>query len=183
MNKLDFIDRIILPSNSFTCISQAHGTTSWLDHCITTAAGRSLISNEFITDNVIYSDHFPLSINIECSIDLTYDYNFKMKHVNLPQWRTANDLDKNDYTICTIEKLSNIKIPNYALLCKECNCTIHSKDIDIFYNTIVAAHLALSVYQCLMLIKIHLLSSSRLERVCSRTLQHCSRRIMVVEIS
>ena len=76
LNKLDFVDRIILPSSSFTFISQAHGTTSWLDHCITTAAGRSLISNAFITDNVICSDHFPLSINIECIIDLTYDYNF-----------------------------------------------------------------------------------------------------------
>ena len=118
LNKLDFIDRIILPSSSFTFISQAHGTTSWLDHCITTAAGRSLISNAFITDNVICSDHFPLSINNECSIDLTYDYNFQMKHVNLPQWRTANDLDKNAYTICTNEKLSNIKIPINALLCK-----------------------------------------------------------------
>ena len=139
LNKLDFIDRIILPSSSFTFISQAHGTTSWLDHCITTAAGRSLISNAFITDNVICSDHFPLSVNIECSIDLTYDYNFQMKHVNLPQWRTANDLDKNAYTICTNEKLSNIKIPINALLCKESNCTIHCKDIDIFYNNIVAA--------------------------------------------
>ena len=33
LNKLDFIDRIILPSSSFTFISQARGTTSWLDHC------------------------------------------------------------------------------------------------------------------------------------------------------
>ena len=32
-----------------------------------------------------------------------------MKHVNLPQWRTANDLDKNAYKIYTTEKLSNIK--------------------------------------------------------------------------
>ena len=76
LNKLDFIDRIILPSSSFSFISQAHSTTSWLDHCITTAAGRSLISNAFITDNVICSDHFPLSINIECSIAHKYNYNF-----------------------------------------------------------------------------------------------------------
>ena len=62
LNKLDFIDRIIFPSSSFSFISQAHGTTSWLDHCITTAAGRSLIANALITDNVICSDHFPLSI-------------------------------------------------------------------------------------------------------------------------
>ena len=34
LNKLDFIDRITLPSSSFTFISQAHGTTSWLDHIV-----------------------------------------------------------------------------------------------------------------------------------------------------
>ena len=62
-----------------------------------------------------------------------YDYNFKRKHVNLPQWRTANDLDKPDYIICTNEKLSNILIPINALLCKESNCTIPCKDIDIIF--------------------------------------------------
>ena len=49
---------------SFTYISQAHGTTSWLDHCITTVAGRSLITNAYITDNVICSDHFPLTVKV-----------------------------------------------------------------------------------------------------------------------
>ena len=62
-----------------------------------------------------------------------------MKHVNFPQWRTANDLDKNAYTICTNEKLLNIKISNNALLCRESNFTIYCKDVDIFYNNIVAA--------------------------------------------
>ena len=51
---------------SFTYISQAHGTSTstWLDHCITTAAGRSLITNAYITDNVVCSDHFPLTVNV-----------------------------------------------------------------------------------------------------------------------
>ena len=62
--KHDCIDRIILASSSFTFISHAHGTTSWLDHCITTADGRSLISDVFITDNVTCSGHFILSINV-----------------------------------------------------------------------------------------------------------------------
>ena len=34
-------------------ISQAHVTTSWLDHCITTASGRSIISDAYITDNIV----------------------------------------------------------------------------------------------------------------------------------
>ena len=64
LNKLDFIDTCLLPSSSFTFVSQAHGTTSWLGHCITTAAGRSIISDAYITDNVVCSDHFPLTVNL-----------------------------------------------------------------------------------------------------------------------
>ena len=81
-----------------------------------------------------------------------------MEHVNLLQLRNANDLDENAYTISTNEKLSNIKIPINALLCKESHCTIHCKDVDIFITTLSLhlKHLALSVYQCLMLIRIHL---------------------------
>ena len=58
---------------------------------------------------------------------------------NLPKWRTASDLDKSAYTICTNEKLSTICIPINALLCKQSNCTTHCKDIDLFYNSIVSA--------------------------------------------
>ena len=130
LNKLDFIDKCLLPSSSFTFISQAHFTTSWLDHCITTAAGRSIISDAYITDNVVCSDHFQLTVNVLCNIDPKFDCDFKMKQVNLPKWRTASDLDKSDYTICTNKKLSTICIPINALLCKQSNCTSHCKNID-----------------------------------------------------
>ena len=103
---------------SFTYISQAHGTTSWVDHCITTAAGRSLITNAYITDNVVCSDHIPLTVNVLCNIEHKIDCDFKMKHVNLLKWRIASDLDKSAYTICTNEKLSYICISIKALLCR-----------------------------------------------------------------
>ena len=135
LNKLDFIDKCLLPSSSFTFISQAHGTTSWLDHCITTADGRSIISDAYITDNVVCSDLFPLTVNVLCNIDSKFDCGYKRKQVNLPKWRTASDLDKSAYTICTNENLSNICIPINALLCKQSNCTTHCKDMDLFYNS------------------------------------------------
>ena len=60
-------------------------------------------------------------------------------HNHLLKWRTASDLDKSTYTICTNKKLSKICIPITALLCKQSNCTTHCKDIDLFYNSIVSA--------------------------------------------
>ena len=49
--------------------SQAHGTTSWLDHCITTTSGQSIISHVSVIGNVVCSDHFPLCIKILCDIN------------------------------------------------------------------------------------------------------------------
>ena len=34
-HSLSIADKELLPDSSFTCISNAHGTTSWLDHCVT----------------------------------------------------------------------------------------------------------------------------------------------------
>ena len=57
-----------IDSGSFTYISEAHGSTSWIDHCVCTSQAHASIS----VINVIYdtqsSDHFPLSICIDISI-------------------------------------------------------------------------------------------------------------------
>ena len=100
-------------------ISQAHGTTSWFDHCITTAAGRSLTFNAYITDNGVHvcSDRFLLPVNVLCTIDPKVDCYFKLKQVNLPKWRDACDLDESAYTILyTWKNINN---------CKQSNCITH----------------------------------------------------------
>ena len=53
---LCFIDRFLLLPNTFTIVSQAHGTTSWIDHCVSTTSDKSLESNVSIIDNVVCSD-------------------------------------------------------------------------------------------------------------------------------
>ena len=81
-----------------------------------------------------------------------------MKHVILLKWRTASDLDKSAYTICTNEKLEYICIPIKALHGGQSNGTTHCKDIDLFYNSIVSAlkHLSQIAYLlvCQILVKI-----------------------------
>ena len=51
---------MLLP-DAFTFDSQAHGTTSWLDHCIITSAGQSLVA-VFIIDSAVCSDLLPLIV-------------------------------------------------------------------------------------------------------------------------
>ena len=53
MNDLCFIDKSMLLSDTFTYVSQSHNTTSWLDHCITTGAGKSIVTKMDIVDNIV----------------------------------------------------------------------------------------------------------------------------------
>ena len=54
MNNLCFTDRMMLLPEAFTFVSQAHGTTSWLDHCITTtSAGQSLVADVSIINSIL----------------------------------------------------------------------------------------------------------------------------------
>lgn len=57
-----------LDSGTFTFISDAHGTTSWLDHCIATHAARHAVVNVDVNYDTRWSDHFPLiiEINLNC---------------------------------------------------------------------------------------------------------------------
>ena len=45
-------------------MSQAHGSVSGLDHCVTTTTGKTLISDIKILKEFVSSDHIPLCINL-----------------------------------------------------------------------------------------------------------------------
>ena len=52
-SNLCFIDREKLPPDDLTFVSQAHSTTSWLDHCVTTISSQSITSNILIIVNIV----------------------------------------------------------------------------------------------------------------------------------
>ena len=39
--------------DTFTYVSQSYNPMSWLDRCITTGAGKSIVSNMYIVDNIV----------------------------------------------------------------------------------------------------------------------------------
>ena len=100
-NNLCFIDKEKLLPDSFTFVSQAHGTTSWLDHCITTASGKSIASNISIIDDIVCSDHYPICIEIVCDINVLNNIVPGMKSKSAIKWHTANEIDKQQYNIET----------------------------------------------------------------------------------
>ena len=68
-----FTDKNMLLPDTYTFFSQAHGGISWLDHCITTNSSQTVISNMYVINNIVCSDHFPLCLNIDC--DMPHIYN------------------------------------------------------------------------------------------------------------
>ena len=114
-NNLCFTDKDKLLPDSFTFVSQAHGTTSWLDHCITTAYGKSITSNISIIYNIVCSDHFSLCIEIVCDINKLCDFTSEIKSTETIKWHAATDLDKQEHNIETEKLASTITLPIDAL--------------------------------------------------------------------
>ena len=54
-HSLSIADKELLPDSTFTCISNAHGTTSWLDHCVTSVTGLDNIESVTVIDEYISS--------------------------------------------------------------------------------------------------------------------------------
>jgi len=138
-NNLCFIDKYMLLPDSFTYISQAHGTTSWLDHCITTSSGQEIVSNSYIIKDIVCSDHLPLCIDVNCDISSICDTITIKEPKNVYKWNLATDNNKQEYKMCSCKFLSNIVLPIAALSCKDANCIAHKSEIDCFYNSILSA--------------------------------------------
>ena len=59
-------DMVLLQPTSYTFVSLAHGTVSWLDHVITTASAHEIIDCIKIDTSFVSSDHCPLCVHLRC---------------------------------------------------------------------------------------------------------------------
>ena len=89
-------------SNQFTYVSDAHSTTSWLDHIICSFDFYSIILDIFILDKLPSSDHLPLCCRYR--FDLCIDSrDFSCDDVIIPsinyQWAKASDVEIEKYRL------------------------------------------------------------------------------------
>ena len=136
-------DDELCPINTFTFLSEAHGSTSWLDHVITTVNGLNIISDIVVNYNFVSSDHLPLQISIlldkfvTTKEDLCDNVNIrKRSKIN---WEEINTGEKIEYKKASEHYLKLIKIDNDILCDKNCTEHFHLNLIDKLYNDIVNA--------------------------------------------
>ena len=68
-NCLIISDELMLPAHTFTFVSICHGSTSWLDHVVSTTFGHTLVQGVHVKSDFVLSNHIPLCFDI--AIDKT----------------------------------------------------------------------------------------------------------------
>lgn len=138
------VDRLGMDSGSYTFISEAHGTSSWLDHCLVTKSAFNSVTNVRINYDTLWSDHFPLQLKfkfdaIEPLSDLYYTHNHD---VNCEvKWGDRNFKQIQKYREHCHKQLRLIDFPYDFIKCGDnvCDNLNHKKILDEMYCSIVAA--------------------------------------------
>lgn len=91
------IDQKFLPADSYTYLSDAHGTTSWLDHCLATETISKCVENVSIDYSTTWTDHRPLKILLKVQ-GLTKFAIPENKTPNQYAWKPRSLLQTKHYT-------------------------------------------------------------------------------------
>lgn len=126
-------------SNTYTYISDAHGCTRWLDHCLVTKAAWSSIVSVSVQYNVYWSDHHPLVL--ECNLDVFRPKTVlnKQSKINKVWWGDRNPEQISMYNKLCCEKLGCIELPLALESCYNTYCTDlnHKQILEQLYSEII----------------------------------------------
>ena len=126
-----------LPDDTYTYVSSAWGTTSWLDHILCSSDASYCTSDIKINYDCVLSDHHPISGTININVITPYiddgnnDVKQKVAWDKLPE----NALEY--YEQLTETGFKSISIPD-SVKCIDPNCQVHKhvEDIDDLYESI-----------------------------------------------
>lgn len=135
------LDLLGLNSGTFTCQSDAHGTTGWLDHCLVTKAARDTIVSVKVDYDTCWSDHLPLIV--ECDIQVVINkcavIDDSNRHNNMKSitWGNRNNNQIDMYRKYCSENFAELKYSSHCSNCDNFNCIEHLYRVDEFYDKII----------------------------------------------
>ena len=120
---------LCLPSDTFTYLSPAHNTFSWLDHIVVSEMIKPYNIKVFI-DKCLY-DHFPIYFEVDISMPTIE--NSLSKHITTTMilWDSFDSDRKKVYNDIVYEILSDLCVDNYWDMTDE--------EINSFYDTLMFA--------------------------------------------
>ena len=126
--------------NVFTYISDDGTKMSWVDYVLSTGAVDKLVDSVSVLDDVIVSDHKPLSLSIRCrptctlsSSGCTADAPTQSDTTCLPVWQSCDDATCLAYTQYVHSLLQRVRIPPDLLLADSIPCDFSLYVIDQYY--------------------------------------------------
>ena len=135
------LDYNLLKPDSYTFVSQAHNTVSWLDHVVTAGTGKDLIENMCILQGYITSDHLPIlcQYNITCE-NVCVSYSSDSSSTKRINWSSLGSMQLASYCNNSQTLLGNIHQDRELLCCTDTRCKSqsHLNALDKLYNQIVS---------------------------------------------
>ena len=138
-NNIILSSQKLLPPDSYSYISEAWHTTSWLDHCLCTADAHSSVTSMKILYEASITDHVPLAFTLDASNipEMASEVNGACQ-VKI-SWNKLTQDEVFCYYGRTDVLLSEVQLPLDAVMCSDLNCnnTAHCKDLCAMYDSIV----------------------------------------------
>ena len=130
-----------LPEETYTYVSDAWGSHSWLDHLISTEDGNCVITNMSVLYGTILSDHIPVMVEIDLQLAADIDHGtFNDVRCKI-DWSAQSKHVLFEYGVQTEYLLRKVEIPTDVLSCKDWNCTNveHKVALQKYYDNIMCA--------------------------------------------
>ena len=124
-NSFSISDELLLPADTFTFVSSSHGSTSWLDHVLSTTSGHALVESVHVKTDFVSSDHLPLCFDISidkkiiCTSTSVCSTNDESPSFN---WKDLTDNDLLNYSLCT--KRTFLEFAFHLMPCSVMTCPV-----------------------------------------------------------
>ncbi|XP_063545821.1 uncharacterized protein LOC134753808 [Cydia strobilella] len=135
------IEKLGLQSSTYTFVSDAHGSTSWLDHCLTSVSAMGSVTNVYVRHDVVWSDHFPLVVECDLQVIRAKISREEITMSNKIVWGERNPEQVAIYNSECNTRLKLIDFPQELRQCCDHTCTdpSHKKVIVEYYSKIISA--------------------------------------------
>ena len=115
-------------------MSERWHTTSWLDHCVSSGDGHTVIKDMDVLYSTCCSDHIPITVDIVIAsipvLEVASD------DINLSvNWSKLSATDKDTYARDIDVHLNAVKVPVDAICCKDTECSNeqHFEALNLYY--------------------------------------------------
>ena len=134
-------DKLLLPADTFTYVSDCHGSTTWIDHCLSSASFHQAIQNMTVLQDIIISDHRPLAFDISCANLPIIEIKSDIKLSNKVIWGQVTSDQKYAYSLMCKKLFSEINLPTSVINCEDplCQSDQHLSSIESFYSNLISA--------------------------------------------